>query len=115
MEVIMANTNPSFKSNKISKTFVAAVIGWGLIAITAFAGAGFYAGYQYRADEQAKTSAAVKDALKAAQPAPVVAEASPKTNPGPSSVCVRTVRGSHANRRICGSYTTTNTDPGPAS
>jgi uncharacterized protein HemX len=72
----MANTTPSVKSNKISKTLVAAVIGWGLIAITAFAGAGFYAGYQYRADEQAKTSAAVKDALKAAQPAHALAEAS---------------------------------------
>ena len=72
----MANTPNVPKSNKINKTLVAAVIGWGLIAITAFAGAGFYAGYQYRASEQAKTSAAVKDALKAAQPVPVVAEAS---------------------------------------
>ena len=73
----MANTPNVPESNKISKTLVAAVIGWGLIAVAAFAGAGFYSGYQYRADEQAKTSAAVQDALKAAQ-APQVAEASPK-------------------------------------
>jgi uncharacterized protein HemX len=72
----MATNNNVPTSKKISKTFVAAVIGWGLIAITVFAGAGFYCGYQYRASEQAKTSAAVKDALKAVQAAPVVAEAS---------------------------------------
>jgi uncharacterized protein HemX len=72
----MANTPNVPKSNKISKTFVAAVIGWGLITVAAFAGAGFYFGYQYRVNEQAKTHAAVQDALKAAQPAPVVAKAS---------------------------------------
>jgi uncharacterized protein HemX len=72
----MANTPNVPKSNKISKTFVAAVVGWGLIAITAFAGAGFYFGYQYRANEQAKTKAAVQDALKAIQTPQAVAEAS---------------------------------------
>jgi uncharacterized protein HemX len=72
----MANTPNVPKSNKISKTFVAAVIGWGLIAITAFAGAGFYFGYQYRANEQANTKAAVQDALKAIQTPQAVAEAS---------------------------------------
>ena len=69
----MANPNPSVKSNK--STTIAAIVGWAIIFTALTAGTGFYAGYQYRASEQAKTSAAVKDALKAAQPAPVVAEA----------------------------------------
>jgi uncharacterized protein HemX len=73
----MANSTPSVKSNKISKSFVAAAVGWGLIAAIIFAGAGFYAGYQYKATQDAKTKAAVQDAIKAIQ-APQVAEASPK-------------------------------------
>jgi len=70
----MANTsNPVRKSNI---NIILAVSGWGLFIGFAIAGAGFYFGYQYRASEQAKTHAAVQDALKAAQPAPAVAEAS---------------------------------------
>jgi uncharacterized protein HemX len=72
----MANNAPSVKSNKISSKFVLGLAGWVIIATAVVAGAGFYCGYQYRASEQTKTSAAVKDALKAAQPAPAVAEAS---------------------------------------
>jgi uncharacterized protein HemX len=72
----MANTPNVPKSNKISTKFILGIAGWAIIATAIVAGAGFYFGYQYRASEQAKTSAAVKDALKAAQPAPAVAEAS---------------------------------------
>jgi uncharacterized protein HemX len=76
MEVIMANTNLSVKSNK--SVTIAAVVGWSIITLAVVGGAGFYLGYQYRASEQAKTHAAVQDALKAAHaPAPVVA-ANPK-------------------------------------
>jgi uncharacterized protein HemX len=71
----MANNNVP-TSKKFSKTLVAAIIGWGLIAVVAFAGAGFYFGYLYRASEQAKTNAAVQDALKAIQTPQTVAEAS---------------------------------------
>jgi uncharacterized protein HemX len=70
----MANTTRSVKSTK--STAIAAIVGWSIIFTALTAGTGFYLGYQYRASEQAKTSAAVQDALKAAQPAPVVAEAS---------------------------------------
>jgi len=68
------NNAPSLKSNK-SITLLA-IAGWSIIFTVIVAGTGFYCGYQYRTSEQAKTSAAVKDALKAAQPAPAVAEAS---------------------------------------
>jgi uncharacterized protein HemX len=76
----MATTNnvPVPESNKISTKFVLGIAGWVIIATTLVAGAGFYFGYQYKASQDAKTSAAVKDALKAAQPAPALAEASPK-------------------------------------
>jgi hypothetical protein len=70
----MANSikSDSPKSNKISKSLIAAFIGWGLIATALVAGTGFYAGYQYKATQEAKTKAAVQDALKAVQtPAPV--------------------------------------------
>ena len=72
----MAQPTTSVKSNK--STTIAAIVGWSIIFTALTAGAGFHAGYQYRTSERAKTKAAVQDALKAVQPAPVVAEASPK-------------------------------------
>ncbi|HKH19965.1 MAG TPA: hypothetical protein VKB53_03495 [Gammaproteobacteria bacterium] len=56
----MANTPNVPKSNKISTKFILGIAGWAIIATAIVAGAGFYFGYQYRASEQAKTSAAVK-------------------------------------------------------
>jgi uncharacterized protein HemX len=76
MEVIMANTNPSVKSTK--STIALAIAGWSIITLAVVGGAGFYLGYQYKAAQDTKTKAAVQDALKAVQPAAVVAEASPK-------------------------------------
>jgi uncharacterized protein HemX len=72
----MATTNNVPTSRKSNVNIILAASGWAVIFIAAAVAAGFYFGYQYRASEQAKTSAAVKDALKAAQPAPAVAEAS---------------------------------------
>lgn len=71
----MANSTPSVKSNK--STLTLAIVGWSIIALAVVGGAGFFAGYQYKATQDAKTKAAVQDALKAIQ-APQVAEASPK-------------------------------------
>jgi uncharacterized protein HemX len=73
----MANTPNVPKYNKISPKFVLGLAGWAIIATAVIAGAGFYFGYQYKASQDAKTKAAVQDALKAVQ-APQVAEASPK-------------------------------------
>jgi uncharacterized protein HemX len=68
------NTVPASRKSNINT--ILAVSGWAVIFTALVAGAVFYFGYQYRASEQAKTSAAVQDALKAAAPAPAVAEAS---------------------------------------
>ena len=68
----MANNTPSVKFNN-NKVTILAVIGWSIIIVVLFLGTGFILGYQYKAAQDAKTSAAVKDALKAAQPAPAVA------------------------------------------
>jgi uncharacterized protein HemX len=72
----MANTPNVPKSNKISTKFVLGIAGWVIIATAVIAGAGFYFGYQYRASEQAKTKAAVQDALKAVQAPAALAQAS---------------------------------------
>jgi uncharacterized protein HemX len=71
----MANTPNVPKSNKIRTKFILGIAGWAIIATAIVAGAGFYLGYQYKASQDAKTKAAVQDALKAVQ-APQVAEAS---------------------------------------
>jgi hypothetical protein len=86
----MANTPNVPKSNKISKTFVAAVIGWGLIAITAFAGAGFYFGYQYREGQVKHDAQIIKAAT--ATPAPAPAAEVPKS--GSSEIWVGQPAGS---------------------
>jgi hypothetical protein len=70
------NTTTSVKSR--NKSFTVAVVETAIIASLVIAGAAFYAGYQFKSYQDAKTKAAVQDALKAVQPAPVVAEASPK-------------------------------------
>ena len=72
----MANTPNVPKSNKISTKFILGIAGWAIIATAIVAGAGFYLGYQYKTSQDAKTSAAVQNALKAVQPAPAVADAS---------------------------------------
>jgi hypothetical protein len=69
----MANTTPSVKSP--NKSFVVAVIETAAIVALVIAGAAVYAGYQFKSYQDSKTKAAVQDALKAAQPAPVLAEA----------------------------------------
>jgi hypothetical protein len=74
----MANTTPSVKSR--NKSFVVAVIETAAIVALVIAGA-FYAGYQFKSYQDSKTKAAVQDALKAAQPAPVVAEAPQGNSP----------------------------------
>jgi hypothetical protein len=70
----MANTPsiPVRKSNNstIIKTILA------ILAIQAVAAGLFYAGYNYKATQDAKTHAAVQDALKAVQTPQAVAEAS---------------------------------------
>jgi hypothetical protein len=71
----MANNTPSVQSR--NKSFVVAVIETAIIAALVIAGGAFYAGYQFKSYQDAKTKAAVQDALKAVQ-APQVAEASPK-------------------------------------
>ena len=72
----MATTNNVPVRKPTKSVTIAAIAGWSIIFTVVVAGAGFYFGYQYRASEQAKTHAAVQDALKAAAPAPAVAEAS---------------------------------------
>ena len=71
----MATTNNVSvpKSNKISTKFILGIAGWAIIATAIVAGAGFYLGYQYKASQDAKTSAAVKDALKVVQTPQAVA------------------------------------------
>jgi hypothetical protein len=73
MEVIMANTPNVPKSNKstVTKTILA------ILAIQAIAAGLFYAGYNYKATQDAKTKAAVQDALKTVN-APAVAIEVPK-------------------------------------
>jgi hypothetical protein len=72
----MANNNvpTSVKSNK--STLTLAIVGWSIIALAVVGGAGFLAGYQYKAAQDTKTKAAVQDALKAVQPPAAIAEAS---------------------------------------
>jgi len=65
--------NPVPKSNK---TFIAAVLGWAIITLAVVGGTGFYFGLKYEQNQNAAKKAAVQDALKAAAPAPAVAEAS---------------------------------------
>jgi uncharacterized protein HemX len=67
----MADTTPSVKSR--NKSFVVAVIETAAIVALVIAGAAFYAGHQFKSYQDSKTKAAVQDALKAAQPAPVLA------------------------------------------
>jgi hypothetical protein len=69
----MANTPNVPKSNTKSTVIKTALL---ILAIQALAAGLFYAGYNYKATQDAKTHAAVQDALKAAAPAPAVAEAS---------------------------------------
>jgi hypothetical protein len=66
MEVIMAN----------NKTLFAAVLGWAIITLAVVGSPGFYFGLKYEQNQATAKKAAVQDALKAAAPAPAVAEAS---------------------------------------
>jgi hypothetical protein len=73
----MANTPNVPKSTKISTKFLLGIAGWVIIATAVVAGAGFYLGYNYKASQDAKTHAAVQDALKAVN-APAIAIEAPK-------------------------------------
>jgi uncharacterized protein HemX len=75
MEVIMANT-PNVPARKSNINTILAVSGWGLIAVAVLLGTGFYLGTQYQIRQEASTKAAVQSALKAAAPAPAVAQVS---------------------------------------
>jgi hypothetical protein len=61
---------------KSNKTLIAAVLGWAIITLAVVGGTGFYFGLKYEQNQNAAKKAAVQDALKAAAPAPAVAEAS---------------------------------------
>jgi hypothetical protein len=71
----MPNNTPSVKSEKSSNSTVIKTV-LVILAVQAVAAGLFLAGYNYKATQDAKTKAAVQDALKAAAPAPAVAEAS---------------------------------------
>jgi uncharacterized protein HemX len=58
-----------------NKTVIAAVLGWAIITLAVVVGAGFYFGLKYEQNQTAAKKAAVQDALKAAAPAPAVAQA----------------------------------------
>ena len=68
----------SIKFNKSTK-LILGVAGWMIIGLAVATGAGFYAGYNYKATQDAATKAAVQDALKAVAPAPAVAVEAPKS------------------------------------
>jgi hypothetical protein len=61
---------------KSNKTLIAAVLGWAIITLAVVGGTGFYFGVKFEQNQNAGKKAAVQDALKAAAPAPAVAEAS---------------------------------------
>jgi hypothetical protein len=70
----MSTTNPAPVRQPNKSTVIKTILA--ILAIQAAAAGLFYAGYNYKATQDAKTHAAVQDALKAAAPAPAVAEAS---------------------------------------
>jgi uncharacterized protein HemX len=73
----MPNNAPSVKSEKSSNSTVIKTV-LAILAIQAIAAGLFYAGYNYKATQDAKTKAAVQDALKTIQTPAAVADASPK-------------------------------------
>ena len=70
----MSTTTPAPVRQSNKSTVVKTILA--ILAIQAVAAGLFYAGYSYKATQDAKTKTAVQDALKAVQTPQAVAEAS---------------------------------------
>ena len=72
----MASNNNVPTSQKSNKTVIKTILA--ILAVQAIAAGLFYAGYNYKATQDAKPHAAVQDALKAVQAPAAVAIEAPK-------------------------------------